>query len=239
MEYAALVTVKVETNLSKLPTWLKTSSSPVGTPPAPEQPQRKTLGETPPVVARLSDHPDLTNLFTHYGAIQKARRKLRLFSGKDAKVILAKKTVGAADNLGNIYLGVEFLQEHGGNDALLSAVMAHEWGHLISNTSKHGNLDHLSWDDIFKLRKEEEASADVFCGRMLAMMGYSPEAIVQFLLKADKGNDTLKYYAAPIRGAIIEEAHRLHSQRNENTRKLLPKGIYPNPYTSRVILADE
>ena len=233
------MTVKVETNLSKLPTWLKTSSAPAAPQSQPEAAQRKTLGETPPIVARLVDHPDLTNLFTHYGAIQKARRKLRLLSGKDGKVILAKNTVGAADNKGNVYLGVEFLQEHGGNDALLSAVMAHEWGHLISNTSKHGNLDHLSWDEIFKLRRDEEAAADVFCGRMLAMMGYSPDAIIQFLLGAEKGNETLKYYAAPIRGAIIQEAHRLHSQRDELTRRLFQKSIYPNPYTSRIILADE
>jgi len=233
------MTVKVETNLSKLPTWLKTSSAPAAPQSQAEGAQRKTLGETPPIVARLVDHPDLSPLFAHYGAIQKARRKLRLLSGKDGKVVLAKNTVGAADNKGNVYLGVEFLQEHGGNDALLSAVMAHEWGHLISNTSKHGNLDHLSWDEIFKLRRDEEAAADVFCGRMLAMMGYSPDAIIQFLLRAEKGNDTLKYYAAPIRGAIIQEAHRLHAQRDQLTRRLFNKSIYPNPYTSRIILADE
>lgn len=233
------MTVKVETNLSKLPTWLKTSTS-SGAPQVPvEGPQRKTLGETPPIVARLIDYPDLTPLFAHYGAIQKAKRKLRLLSGKDGKILLAKNTVGAADNKGNVYLGVEFLQENGGNDALLSAVMAHEWGHLISNTSKHGNLDHLSWEDIFKLRREEEAAADVFCGRMLAMMGYAPDPIINFLLKAQSGNETLKYYAAPIRGAIIQEAHRLHAQRDELTRKLFKKSIYPNPYTSRIILADE
>jgi len=233
------MTVKVETNLSKLPTWLKTSSAPASPQSPTEGPQAKTLGETPPIVARLVDNPDLVHLFTHYGAIQKAKRKLRLLSGKDAKVVLAKNTVGAADNKGNVYLGVEFLQEHGDNDALLSSVMAHEWGHLISNTSKHGNLDHLSWDEIFKLRREEEAAADVFCGRMLAMMGYPPDAIIDFLMRAQKGNDTLKYYAAPIRGAIIKEAHRLHAQRDELTRKLFKKSIYPNPYTSRIILADE
>ncbi|HCU25875.1 MAG TPA: hypothetical protein DF383_12730 [Deltaproteobacteria bacterium] len=233
------MTVKVETNLSKLPTWLKTSSS-GGAPQVPaEGPQPKTLGETPPLVVRLSDYPELVHLFTHYGAIQKARRKLRLLSGKNGKVLLAKNTVGAADNLGNVYLGVEFLEEYGGNDALLHAVMAHEWGHLISNTSKHGNLDHLSWDEIFKLRREEEAAADVFCGRMLAMMGYPPDAIVDFLMRAENGNDTLKYYAAPIRGAIIQEAHRLHAQRSDLTQKLFKKSIYPNPYTSRIILADE
>ena len=233
------MTVKVETNISKQPTWLKTSTSSGAPQVQSEGTQRKTLGETPPIVVRWADHPDLVHLSTHYGAVQKARRKLRLLSGKDGKVLLAKNTVGAADDKGNVYLGVEFLQENGENDALLSAVMAHEWGHLISNTSKHGNLDHLSWEDIFKLRREEEAAADVFCGRMLAMMGYAPDAIMDFLLRAQSGNETLKYYAAPIRGAIIQEAHRLHAQRDALTRKLFKKSIYPNPYTSRIILADD
>ncbi len=233
------MSVKVETNLGKLPTWLRTSGS-VGAPQIPAGgPERKTLGEMPPIVARLVDFPDLVQLFTHYGAIQKMRRKLKLLSGKDAKIILAKNTVGAADNKGNVYLGIEFLREHAANDPLLAAVMAHEWGHLISNMAKHGNLDHLTWNEIFGLRREEEAAADVFCGRMLAMMGYSTEAIKKFLLEASKGSPTVKYYAAPIRAAIIEEAHKRHSQRTEVTRKIFPKTTYANPYTSRIILADE
>jgi hypothetical protein len=233
------MTMKVETNLGKLPTWLSRGGS-VGAPQVPSGgPERKTLGETPPIVARLADFPDLTPLFAHYGAIQRTRRKLKLLSGKDAKVILAKNTVGAADHKGQVYLGVEFLREHAKDDPLLAAVMAHEWGHLISNMAKHGNLDHLTWNELFELRREEEASADVFCGRMLAMMGYSPEAIKKFLVEAEKGSPTVKYYAAPIRGAIIQEAFRRHSERTELTRKLLPKGIYSNPYTSRIILADD
>jgi hypothetical protein len=233
------MSVKVETNLSKLPTWLKTSSS-TSAPQVPtEGTQRKTLGETPPIVAQLSDFPDLAPLFAHYGAIQNMRRKLKLLSGKDGKVVLAKNTVGAADNKGVVYLGVEFLREHVKDDPLLAAVMAHEWGHLISNMAKHGNLDHLTWDEIFGLRKEEEAAADVFCGRMLAMMGYSTESIKKFLLEAEKGSPTVKYYAAPIRGAIIDEAFRRHAERADVTRKVFPKTNYPNPYTSRIILADD
>lgn len=231
------MTVKVDTNLGKMPTWM---SRPVSTQPTSlEKPAPKTIGETPPIVANPADYPDLAPLLAHYGALQKMRRKLRLLSGVDAKVVLAKNTVGAADNKGMVYLGIEFLREHAKNDPLLAAVMAHEWGHLSSNMAKHGNLDHLTWEEIFQLRREEEAAADVFCGRMLAMLGYSPEAIVQFLLKADKGTPTVKYYAAPIRGAIIEEAFRVQSQRTDITRKIFTRRAYPNPYTSRIILADD
>ncbi len=216
-------------------------SGSVGTPVSPtETHSPKTLGEVPPIIVNLADFPDLFPLFAYYGSLEKIRRKLKLLSGKDAKkLVLAKNTVGAADHQGLIYLGVEFLREHGDDDALLASVMAHEWGHLISNSSKHGNLDHLSWEEIFALRREEEAAADVFCGRMLAMMGYSPESITQFLIKAEKGSPTLKYYAATIRGAIIEEAHRRHSARGSVTRKIFPRNNYANPYTSRIISADE
>jgi hypothetical protein len=232
------MSMKVETNLSKLPTWLKRDSAATRATGA-DKPAPKTLGEVPPVVERLEDHPELAPLFTHYGALQKMRRKLKQLSGKDARLILARNTVGAADNKGNVYLGVEFLTEHAGNDALLGAVMAHEWGHLISNTAKHGNLDHLSWEELFGLRREEEAAADVFCGRMLALMGYPPDAICDFLKKAEKGTPTVKYYAAPIRAAIICEAFKRHAERKHITKKIFPKRTYANPYTSRIILADD
>ena len=179
------MSMKVDTNLGKLPTWMSRPNN-VGTPATPqEKPAPKSIGETPPIVANPADFPELMALMTHYGAIQKTRRKLKLLSGKDAKIVLAHNTVGAADNKGLVYLGVEFLKEHAANDPLLAAVMAHEWGHLISNMAKHGNLDHLSWEEIFQLRREEEAAADVFCGRMLAMMGYSIEPITKFLMAAE------------------------------------------------------
>jgi hypothetical protein len=227
--------LKVETQLSKLPTWLNRAGGAGTPPPTVEGGGRKGLGDIPPIVVRVSDFPELVALFTQYGAIQKTRRKLKLLSGKDGKILLAKNTVGAADNQGNVYLGVEFLRQNGKNQPLLAGVMAHEWGHLISNTSKHGNLDHLNWDEIFQLRREEEAAADVFCGRMLAMMGYEPQAIIDFLNQAKKENETAKYYAAPIRGAIIQEAFKRHSERKQVTEKIFQKRIYANPYTSKVI----
>ncbi len=230
--------MKVETGLSRLPTWLKRDAGGARS-SASGKAQSKTLGEVPPVVERLEEHPELAPLWSHYGILQKLRRKLRQLSGRDANILLARHTVGAADNRGNVYLGVEFLQNYGHNDALLAAVMAHEWGHLISQMAKQGNLDHLSWEEIYALRREEEASADAFCGRMLAMMGYAPDPICQFLRDADRGTPEVKYYAAPIREAIICEAHRRQGERAAVTRKIFPKRVYSNPYTSRTLLADD
>ncbi len=229
--------MRVETGIGKLPTWMKRDSASSKKSEGKAPP--KSLGEVPPVVEKLENHPDLAEHFLHYGLLQKLRRKLKMLSGRDAKIVLAKNTVAAADNKGVVYIGVEFLREHWRQEALMGAVMAHEWGHLISNMAKAGNLEHLSWDEIFALRRDEEAAADTFCGRMLAMMGYPTEPICEFLTIAQKGSDTVKYYAAPIRAAIIEEAHRRHSERKQMTKKLFPKRIYSNPYTSRIILADE
>lgn len=231
------MSMRVETGISKLPTWMKRDTA--ASKRSEGKPQPKTLGEVPPVVEKLENHPDLAEHFDHYGILQKIRRKLKMLSGQDAKVVLARNTVGAADNKGVVYIGVEFLRENWRNEALMGAVMAHEWGHLISNMAKAGNLDHLSWDEIFGLRREEEAAADTFCGRMLAMMGFPTEPICEFLKNAEKGNETVKYYAAPIRAAIIQEAHRRHGERKQMTKKIFPKRTYSNPYTSRIILADE
>lgn len=231
------MSMKVETGLNRLPPWLKRGSSTSKSTEGKAQP--KTLGEVPPVVEQLEKHPDLTVYFAHYGLLQRLRRKLKQLTGQDAKIVLAKNTVAAADNQGVVYIGVEFLREYRRKEALIAGVLAHEWGHLISNLRQLGSLDHLSWEEIFQLRREEEASADVFCGRMLAMMDYPCEPICDFLQEAKNGSDTLKYYAAPIRAAIITEAHKRHHGRKEMTRKFFPKRTYNNPYTSQLILADE
>jgi hypothetical protein len=175
--------------------------------------------------------------------LQKIRRKLKGFSGKDCKkIILARNTIGSADDQGNLYLGVDFLRSHQNNEALLAGVMAHEWGHLISNLSQQGSLEHLNWNQIFELRRDEEASADVFCGRMMAMMDYSVEPICSFLRegeKNEKSSPTLKYYAASIRIAMIEEAFRRHLARKDTTKKIFTERIYANPYTSRLIAPED
>lgn len=231
------MSMKVETGLSRLPPWLKRNSS---TSKSTEgKPQAKTLGEVPPVVEQLEKHPDLTVHFAHYGLLQRLRRKLKQLTGQDAKIVLAKNTVAAADNQGVVYIGVDFLRDYQNNEALIAGVLAHEWGHLISNLQQLGSLDHLSWEEVFQLRREEEASADAFCGRMLAMMDYSADPICNFLQEAKNGADSVKYYAAPIRAAIIREAYQRHSGRKQMTRKLFPKRTYNNPYTSQLILADE
>ncbi len=238
--YAAIMVNKIESQLGRMPTWLNRSS---GSTKTEGKAAPKTLGETPPVIEREADHPDLLPLLAHYGMLQKIRRKLKRFSGKDCKkIVLARNTIGSVDDKGNLYLGVDFLRSYQNNEALLAGVMAHEWGHLISHLSHQSNLDHLNWEQIFELRREEEASADVFCGRMMAMMDYPVEPICHFLRKAEKNekaSTTLKYYAASIRVAMIEESHRRHFARKATTKKIFNKRVYPNPYTSKLIAPED
>lgn len=230
-----MAALKIETGLSRKPTWLGSPAAPVSVPVA--KPSPKSLGDIAPITVKLSDYPHLAPWFAPGGRLDRKRRKLKTLSGKDAKLILAKNTVAAADAKDNVYVGVEFLEEFGDNDDLVQSILAHEWGHLLSDASKL-NVDHLSWEQIFQLRRDEEAAADAFCGRMLAMMGIKPDVISQFLIQAEGASPTLKYYAAEIRAAIIHEAYQIHGSRDGITRKIFAKRVYPNPYVSRLIVSE-
>lgn len=229
--------MKIDSGLSKKPLWLKPSSS---TQKSSETgaAAKKSIGDTPPIVVDINDYPDLAPLFAYYGSLQRKRRKLKKFSGKDATLKLAKNTVACADDQDNVYLGVDFLRDFAHDDVLIASVMAHEWGHLISQKQKE-NVDHLTWEEIYQIRREEEAAADCFCGRMIALMGYPTKPIADFINKAKKSSTSLKYYAADIRISIIEEAFRLHENRNQVSRKIFTKEIYKNPHLSRIIHAED
>lgn len=234
---------KIETNLTGLNTGIATTK-PVGSPlSSPQGPNRKSIGEVPPTIVNPADYPHLEHLVSFYGVVFGIFRKLKTLTkrnNKKDKVVLAKNTVGAADNKGVIYLGVEFLEEHQNNSAVIAGVLAHEWGHLLSNTAKYGNLDNLSWDEIFAIRKEEECGADAFCGRILPLMGYSVEPIIEFLLsKKDQHKESHKYYSPEGRAEIIRRAAETTMERQKISREMFNKGIYSNPYNSILLGAGE
>src|SRR5215467_2360373 len=144
---------RVESGLSNLNRWVRTpqvTGSPVPTSP---EIAKKSIGEVAPQIVNPADYPELMNLITQYGLISRIRRKLMTLSGRKGNVVLAKNTIGAADNKGFVYLGVDFLKENQEDASTIAGVMAHEWGHLVSNLIKHG-YDHLTWDEIFDLRRE-------------------------------------------------------------------------------------
>ena len=237
MPIKPFMSVKIETGIAKRPMWLKgpTEAPSLGQPVGPEA--KKSVLEIPPLVVDPTQFPELMAMFATHGSLQRKRRRLKTLSGQNARLLLAKNTVGAADNRGNVYLGVEFLKEFGQNDELVASVMAHEWGHLLSDLSRYQNVDHLTWEEIYQIRREEEAAADAFCGRMISQLGYKPDSIIEFLKKADLHSPTVKYYAAPIRAAIILEGYTLQEDRSTVARKIFTKKSYHNPYLSKLLQA--
>jgi hypothetical protein len=227
---------RVETGLSNLNRWVRTPQA-VGTPvPTSNEIAKKSIGEVTPQIVNPADYPDLMNLLTQYGVISRIRRKLMTLSGRKGNVVLAKNTVGAADNKGFVYLGVDFLKENQGDTAVIAGVMAHEWGHLVSNLIKHG-YDHLTWDELFEIRREDEAAADSFCGRNLPLMGYSVEPIVRFLMQDKDKLGSHKYYKPEVRADIIRRAAQTTQQRQNFSKRLFNSSVYSNPYTSILIVA--
>ncbi len=231
---------RVETGLGKLNSWMRTAT-PIGSPSSQtSEVAKKSIGEVPPQIVEASKFPQLSAMLAQYGIISVLRRKLMTLSGQDARIVLAKNTVGAADNKGLVYLGVEFLQEMMHDpafSAILAGVMAHEWGHLKSSLKKYGNLDQLTWDEIFEIRREEEAFADSFAGRNLPLMGYSVEPLVEFLMKDKDRLGSHKYFNPEIRASILRRAAQASQDRQNFSQKLFSKGVYANPYTSILLVA--
>lgn len=231
---------RVETGLGQLNSWMRTAN-PIGSSTSQSnEVAKKSIGEVPPQIVDASNYPQLSAMLTQFGIVSVLRRKLMTLSGQDGKIVLAKNTVGAADNKGLVYLGVEFLQEimkDPAFSAILAGVMAHEWGHLKSSLKKYGNLDKLSWDEIFEIRREEEAFADSFAGRNLPLMGYSIEPLVEFLMKDKDRMGSHKYYNPEVRAAILRRAAQATVDRQNFSQKLFSKGVYANPYTSILLVA--
>lgn len=231
---------RVETGLGKLNSWMRTAN-PIGSasPQAPEV-AKKSIGEVPPKIVDAAQYPQLSAMLAQYGIISVLRRKLMTLSGQDGKIVLAQNTVGAADNKGLVYLGVEFLQENMQNpafSAILAGVMAHEWGHLKSSLKKYGNLDKMTWDEIFEIRREEEAYADSFCGRNLPLMGYSIDPLIEFLMKDKDRLGSHKYFDPEVRAEILRRAAQASLDRQNFSQRLFKNGIYANPYTSILLVA--
>ncbi len=230
---------RVDTNLSKLSPWMKNPQSSAGAPiqPASERPVPKSIGEVAPKIVDPAHYPQLAALLGQFGFISSIRRRLTSLSGKKGQIVLAENTVGAADNKGLVYLGVDFLQDFQNESAVIAGVLAHEWGHLVSNLVKYGHFEDLNWDELIEIRREEEGSADAFCGRTLPLLGYSVEPLIEFLLKDKDKLGSHKYYDPQLRAQIIREAAKATLMRQYFSRKLFRTSVYPNPYNSVLLIA--
>ena len=187
---------------------------------------RKILGEPLPRLANLNRlKPEIAAMFAPGGVLKIIQKKLGTLSRKKGKKILpAHNTIACVDDEDTIYVGVEFLEQFGSDENLLAGILSHEWGHMMSDLPRNVNWNSLTWDQLFELRREEEAYADGFAGRIMYLMGYSVEPMVRFLEKMERKRNpklpTLRYHNLATRRAILQEAFETEKRAIEVARRL-------------------
>lgn len=218
---------RIDTKFTRLPpTWISRATRASGNIGQSEE-IRKLLGEPIPRAADLNTlSPEIASMFAPNGILERIAKKLRNFSKrKHKKIIPAHNTVASVDEEDNLYVGVEFLENFGGNEELLAGILAHEWGHIVSDLPKGKDWSHLTWDELFDLRKEEEAYADGFAGRMLYLMGYKTDGMIEFLKKTKEKKEKLKladvkYHNTATRVAILQASFEAQERAFETAEKL-------------------
>jgi len=194
---------------------------------------RRLLGEPIPRPADLNKlSPNVAAMFAGGGVLERLAKKLGAFSKqKHKKIIPSHNTIACVDEENNIYVGVEFLEKFGLDEALLAGILAHEWGHMVSDLPKGMNWSRFSIEELQELRREEEAYADGFAGRLLYMMGYKTESMTEFLkLLKKKRNPKLpnvKYHNTATRVAILQACYEAQERAFDTAEKILlnPKKI--------------
>lgn len=188
---------------------------------------RKLLGEPiPRVVDPKTLPPEIAAFFGPRGLLERLRRKLSLLSRKKGgRIIPAKNTIASVDEDDNVYVGVDFLAAHGDHEALVAGILAHEWGHMLSDLPRQVDWSHLTWDELHALRRDEEGDADGFAGRALFLLGYPPEEMIAFLKdndrrRKDKKLPCHKYHNHATRAAILKESYEAERRALEMARRL-------------------
>ena len=234
---------KISTLVSGLPpAWISRAVSRGGAMGNAEE-IKKLLGEPIPQVVDPKDlPPEIAAFFGVGGLLERLRKKLALFSRKKGRKILpAKNTIASVDEEDNIYVGVDFLAQYGDDEELVAGIIAHEWGHMMSDLPRGVDWSHLTWDQLHALRRDEEADADAFAGRVLFLMGYSPETMIAFLKERDKRRKEKKlpchkYHNHATRAAILRESYEAVRRAMEVARKLFFRGKEPTgPKVGRII----
>ncbi|MBI4366237.1 MAG: hypothetical protein HY543_05405 [Deltaproteobacteria bacterium] len=231
---------KIDNALLQLPpSWMSrivAGNRPLGT----NQEIRKLLGEPIPQVADLDEvPPEVAAMFGRTGVLERIRRKLAVLSRKRGRAIVpAKNTIAAVDEEDNLYVGVEFLQACQGEEAVIAGILSHEWGHLVSDLPRGVDWSHLTWEELFALRRDEEANADAYAGRAMFRMGYAIEPVAQFFGRLEQKparHPSPKYYATPVRIAILRQAYAAEQRVGNDARKLFPEAQFRHPSTSQLL----
>jgi len=179
---------------------------------------KKMLGEAiPRAVDPNTLPPQVAAMFAKNGILERIRKKLANLSknGKKRKnggrFIPATGTIASVDEDDNVYVGVDFLEAFGENEDLIAGILAHEWGHMMSDLPKNFDWSDFNWDELHAIRRDEEGDADGFAGRALYLMGYDYEPMIELFekiekKKKDKKLQTHKYHNTATRIEIVRQS---------------------------------
>ncbi|OGQ08515.1 MAG: hypothetical protein A3G32_09520 [Deltaproteobacteria bacterium RIFCSPLOWO2_12_FULL_40_28] len=191
----------------------------------------KTIGETPPILVDPSTLGNLAIAFGPTGLITRLKKRLNYLRRKKCRVVPAKGTTACVDDNDVVYLGVDFVANYLDEAETIAGVMAHEWGHACALKPRKDDLQKLSWDHIFALRRAHETLADEISGRLLCIMGYTPNGLIKFLTRGGKTHN-LKYHNPEIRARVVQYGFECEKRKAALSRKLFDKSVYPNQYSS-------
>jgi hypothetical protein len=222
-----MVIEKINTQLVGLPpNWLSRATAHGGSMVRANE-IKKMLGEPIPQIVDEDQIPkEVKEYFGPKGLLERLRKKLSLFSKKKGgKFIPARGTIASVDEDDNLYVGVDFLENYGEDEELVAGILAHEWGHMLSDLPKDMDWSHLNWDQLHEMRRDEEADADAFAGRAMFLMGVSPEPMVKFLTKLDRTKKekkipSHKYHNLATRVEILREAFKAEREAMETAKRL-------------------
>ena len=222
-----MVIEKINTQLIGLPpNWLSRAISHGGSMTRANE-IKKLLGEPIPEIIDEDQIPDeVKEFFSTGGLLDRLRKKLALFSRKKGgKLFPAKGTIASVDEDDNLYVGVDFLAQYGEDEELIAGIIAHEWGHMMSDLPKEVDWSNLNWDQLHAIRRDEEGDADAFAGRAMFLLGVSVDPMIKFLKKNDKKRKELKipchkYHNFATRAEILREAYKAEKRAMETAKRL-------------------
>lgn len=204
--------------------------------------QQKSFGEKPPERADISNDPFLEHLFSERGLVGWLGQKIVLASKHPGEIVPAHDiTAMAMPHLpgkqdGNlVFLGTEFACEKCNDPDLLAGVLCHEWGHLTSDFLCGLSPNGMNWEEVHALRKEEEAYADAYAGRLLYLIGHKPEGLIRHFLARSPEQESAKYHDVATREAIIWEAWEAQQRAQQTAAKLLHGPDEKSQLTARII----
>ncbi len=168
-----------------------------------------------------------------YPKLKKAFKKLEMMRDQISEVMgipsetfsleLCEGANASVSRQGEISIGIELLEEHQRDDALLVAILGHEMGHQPWTWPK-GDLGRVSRAQLNAMYREGEARADRFAGKALADLGLAPDAICEFLAAAEKfeAHPPADYYPAPVRAQMIRDAFGRRRRTLKNAARFNP-----------------